>query len=171
MIDKFIVKFLFKAITLYVLWYTIYVSWLGPEGKIDKFINLLVANCGHWLIKQLGYESCIDGVGICVRSVATVRISNGCNGLELMLIFMAFIILFQGSFFKKLVYIFFGVTVIFISNILRVTLLALDNYQNKKYFDFNHHYTYTFSLYFIIFCLWLVWILLVVKPITKPQVV
>jgi exosortase/archaeosortase family protein len=166
-IDNEIIKYFLKALALYLIYYFIYELWIGPDQKVDIWLNELLARAGYNLLNIFGYVSCIDGSSICVRSTSTVIIGRGCNGFDIYCIFASFIILFPGVWWKKIIYIIFGIAVIFISNIMRVTFLAIDRYYDYKVFYYNHKYTYVFVVYAIVFGLWVLWI----TKFTKKNVV
>ena len=157
-IDKDLLKYILKGIALYLIWYIGYELWLAPDGRLDKWLNESVAYGGWVFVNLLGYDGCIEGTHICVNIVSTVKINNGCNGFEIYSVFAAFIILFEGKWLHKLFYIIGGIIIIYFSNILRVGMLAIDHYKNLKLFYFNHHYTYVFIIYGLVFLLWYIWI-------------
>lgn len=82
-------------------------------------------------------------------------IADGCNGLELMVLFVGFIICFPSAILKKIVFIVFGVIVIDVFNVLRCSGLAFLKEHYHDYFDFSHHYVFKITLYAIIFLMWI----------------
>lgn len=161
--DKKLIILVGKALFLYLLWYGVYVFWLAPDGKFDAWMNESVAYGGWLFVNALGYDGCIEGTNICVNIVSTVRINNGCNGFEIYCIFAGFIILFGGKWWETILYIIIGIAILYVSNILRVGLLAIDHYKSYKVFSFNHKFTYVIMVYSIVFVLWYVWITKFVK--------
>lgn len=159
LIDKNLLIIFAKAMFLYALWYFVYELWLVPGGKFDPWMNESVAYGGWLFVRALGYDGCIDGTDICVNIVSTVKVNTGCNGFEIYCIFAGFIIIFGGKFWNTFIYIFIGVIILYISNILRVGLLAIDHYKRLHLFTFNHKFTYVVIIYSIVFVLWYVWII------------
>ncbi|MDX2189550.1 MAG: archaeosortase/exosortase family protein [Bacteroidota bacterium] len=157
-IDKSLVWFLAKAIGLYLLWFLVYDLWIAPLGIIDTWLNQSVANGGYFLLQKFGFEVCKDGTSVCINNASTVVIGRGCNGLEIYAIFAGFVVLYRGSWLHKIWFIVAGIAFIYLCNILRVAMLAIDHYNNLKLFQFNHKYTYVFIIYFIVFGLWILWI-------------
>lgn len=155
--DKKLLSYFYKAFFVFIVWYVAYTFVMQPAG-FDMWMNTLVAKGGHWFVGLFGYNSCIEGTSICVNIVSTVHISSGCNGFEIFSIFAGFIIIFDGKWWQKLLYIVVGVSLLYFTNIVRVGLLAIDFHENLKLFHFNHKYTYLIAMYAMVFSLWLVWL-------------
>lgn len=156
--DKALVLYFLKAIGLYLLWYIIYDLWLKPEGSVDQWLTEITAYSAYRIVNWMGYDTCIEGTQVCVNVVSTVTVGNGCNGLEVFAIFAGFIILFPGKLINKIIYIVGGILFIFLSNLMRVSMLAIDHYKNLDLFSFNHKYTYVFVVYTLVLGLWIIWI-------------
>jgi exosortase family protein XrtF len=157
-IDKKLVFIFLKITALYAIWYVVYQLWLVPQGKFDAWMNENVAYGGWVFVRALGYDGCIEGTNICVNIVSTVKVNTGCNGFEIYCIFAGFIIIFASKFWKTLAYIVIGIMIIYVSNIVRVGLLAIDHYKRMHLFNFNHKFTYVVILYGIVFMLWYIWV-------------
>ncbi len=157
MIDKKLLSYVLKAFLVFVSWYVVYHLIMQPNG-FDDWMNKAVANGGHWLVGLFGYNTCLEGTSICVNIISTVHISAGCNGFEIFSIFAGFIIIFEGKWWLKIIYIILGVAFLYACNVLRVAMLAIDHYEDLKIFQFNHKYTYLIIMYVIVIVLWIVWI-------------
>lgn len=157
-LDKKLLFIFLKAFALYLIWYLVYQLWLLPAGKFDPWMNESVAYGGWLFVRALGYDGCIEGTNICVNIVSTVKVNTGCNGFEIYCIFAGFIIIFSGKFWKTFIYIIIGVIILYISNILRVGMLAIDHYKRLDMFQFNHKFTYVVMVYSLVFALWYYWI-------------
>lgn len=160
---KTLFLFFLRALAVYLVWYLVYVLWLQPTG-FDAWMNQKVAYGGHLLVNALGYESCLENNQICVNIISTVHISAGCNGFDIICIFAGFIIIFNGSWLKKIIFIAAGVVLLYALNVVRVALLAIDHYKNLKLFAFNHKYTYLIAMYAVVFGLWALWVFKISKP-------
>ena len=85
-----------------------------------------------------------------------LNIANGCNGLELLVLYVGFIVSMPSSFKRKLLYIVIGVILLDAINILRcVGLIYLREYFHA-YFDFAHHYIFKIIVYSSTFILWVI---------------
>ena len=82
-------------------------------------------------------------------------IADGCNGLELIVLYIGFIICFPSSILKKIIFILLGIGIIDLSNIIRCGgLVFLKRYYGYELFQFAHHYGFKITLYSIIFMMW-----------------
>lgn len=90
---------------------------------------------------------------------SAVSVFEGCNGVNLAILFVAFIIAFGGSAKAMAVYIPLGLLFIHLSNILRIGLLSLISMQkNEQAFYFFHKFGFTGIIYGAVFFLWVIWV-------------
>jgi exosortase family protein XrtF len=75
-----------------------------------------------------------------------------------MYLFVSFIIAFSGNWKHKLIFIPAGLILIHVFNIIRTALLAIIVVYKPGWTDFNHKYTFTATIYIVIFILWVVWV-------------
>lgn len=155
--EKKLFQYIIRAFAVFIAWYGIYHLYMQPKG-FDNWMNHAVANGGHWLVGLFGYNTCLEGTSICVNIISTVRINTGCNGFEIFSIFAGFILIYEGRFWVKILYIVAGVALLYACNVVRVALLAIDHYENLQVFNFNHKYTYLILMYALVVSLWLFWI-------------
>jgi len=92
-------------------------------------------------------------------SRVVLNVFEGCNGINVIIIFVAFIIAFGGPTRTMIWFLPMGVAVIHLSNLLRLSLLYFTAQHYEQYFYFVHKYFFTAVLYLIIFALWAVWII------------
>jgi exosortase family protein XrtF len=88
-----------------------------------------------------------------------IGVFEGCNGINVMIIFVAFILAFGGPKRSMLWFIPAGLLVIHVVNLLRIGLLYLTAQHYEQYFYYVHKYFFTAILYFVIFILWAIWVL------------
>ncbi len=146
----------------YLLWVFIYRVYIDPHTLFDEKVISSVARSGGFVLELIGYETQVrtDDVDMQILGIQggdPIWIGVPCNGVTLMALFTIFITFFPGPTKTKLWFIPLGILIIHVSNILRVSALALVNRYYPQYLDFNHTYTFTFTVYSIIFILWLVW--------------
>lgn len=84
-------------------------------------------------------------------------IADNCNGLSLMVLFTAILLLLPGSKPHKAWFMPLGLLLIFLLNALRVMALVLIQLYHPEWLDFNHKYTFTALIYAVVFLLWLGW--------------
>ena len=83
---------------------------------------------------------------------------EGCNGINVFIIFIAFIVAYKGSLKESVLFIGLGLILLHISNITRISLLFYVADSFPQYMYFTHKYLFTASIYGLVFILWFVWI-------------
>ena len=173
-IPKQIRLFLGKAFLLFVVWKIIYNVFLYDAKYLDRALTAHVGNASVTLINSLGAMNGFvskremtdnDNLGILKDEVSVIyhndkvvlNIANVCNGLELMVLYIGFIICMPSRFFRKLFYIILGLIVLDAINILRcVGLIYLREYY-AIYFQFAHHYLFNAMVYTATFIMWILY--------------
>lgn len=89
-----------------------------------------------------------------------ISIEEGCNGVNLMILFMAFVVGFGGKVLNMILFIPAGIVFIHLANIGRLMLLSLLNVEwGGQAFHFFHKYGFTAVIYIAIFLLWYLWVM------------
>jgi len=77
-----------------------------------------------------------------------------CLAVPTMVVFTGSILLFRGSFQRKMLYILIGNVIIYLTNIFRLAgLMFMEKYSSGNFFRFNHSVTYLVLTYTIVFLL------------------
>ncbi len=85
-------------------------------------------------------------------------IADNCNGLDLLVIYLGFIILLPASIKRKILFGLAGIPVFIVVNIIRCSLLYWIYWNYYSAFEFNHHYTFSIIMYLLIFFGWILFI-------------
>ncbi len=160
-------KFLGMALLVFVIWKLLYHLILYPQRIIDKPLTTSTASLSANVYNRIYAPSVAISkdvwhptgkfvTQIYINDKKGVSIADSCNGLELHVLYIGFLLCFPGTILRKLVFILSGISIIYFANVLRVTLLAHMGYIEFKYADFAHHYVFKMLIYFLIFLLW-VW--------------
>ena len=164
--------FLGKALLFFVVWKVIYTFFLFDSQLFDKVLTKHVGDTSAFVLNNSGlmsgftseiekYDSVFNGEklnnqvsAIYHHGEKVLHIANVCNGLELIVLYIGFIVCMPSSFKRKLLYIIFGVIILDLINIFRcVGLIYLSEYF-EAYFDFAHHYLFKAIVYLATFLLW-----------------
>ncbi len=86
-----------------------------------------------------------------------LRVFEGCNGLNVMIVFVAFLIAFGGKIKNILLYTLMGFLILHLANLLRIILLFETALHRPLYFFYFHKYFFTAILYLVVFALWIQW--------------
>jgi exosortase family protein XrtF len=101
---------------------------------------------------------------IASKEKAFVSVYEGCNGINVAVVFLAFILAF-GPYSRKLFwYIPIGLVIIHVSNIMRIVLLAIVSEQLPHFLYFTHKYLFTAFIYLFVFLLWIWWVMKLARP-------
>jgi exosortase family protein XrtF len=90
--------------------------------------------------------------------VIVVNVFEGCNGVNVMIVFVAFLIAFGRPKKKLIIFLVFGLCMIHLANLGRLSLLYYTAQHYQQYFYFFHKYFFTAILYLIVFALWIIWV-------------
>ncbi len=173
----FLVKFLVSFVSLSLLYSFVYLKpykaakypdpmtrWVTDQSVWS--LNLLNFNA-HAEIKPKdgdieetakGMFKTDESVYILYGEKDTVRVVEGCNGLAVMILFLAFIVAFAGPWQRKVWFIILGIIIIHLANIFRISLLSyistqfeLSDYKIQKHL-------FTTFIYLFVFGLWYWWV-------------
>ena len=93
-------------------------------------------------------------VAIYKNGEKTLTVADPCNGLELMVLYLGFLVCFPAPLNRKLLFGVTGCVLICLINILRCSALVGIFVHYRAYLDFSHHFVFTFLVYLVIFMLW-----------------
>jgi exosortase family protein XrtF len=156
--------FLAKFVGLYLslnLLYGVFVSSYRPAADpVTRWVTdqTVVA------LELSNYEN--EAVHHTVKPTSTIRykgqailsVYEGCNGLNVVIIFISFLLAF-GPYTKQLVwFIPMGIVVIHIFNLVRITGLFFLTIHRPEWIYFLHKYLFTAFIYLIVFILWFWWV-------------
>lgn len=154
-----VVRFLLKAVLLYVAWFVIYELWLHPKQTVDLWVIDVTIGISKWILEMLGYTIFTGSERLIgVDGFPGLWVGDNCNGLVLFALFAGFVIAYPGPVLKKLIYIPIGILILQLLNIIRVVVLAIIQTYSLEMTQFNHTYTFTIIIYGAIFLLWMYWV-------------
>lgn len=164
--------FLGKALLVFILWQIVYLSFLKQSKVLDHPLTTHVAEASAFFLNSMtpmsGFTtSRVDiswvNEGEFLDEEASQIIHNGklvlfiadsCNGLELIVLYIGFIVCMPSKFWRKILYIVIGVILLDLINIARcVGLIYLREYL-EAYFQFAHKYLFKITVYAATFLIW-----------------
>jgi len=164
--------FLGKAFLIFVIWKVVYSGFMYDSQYLDHPLTTHVAEASAALLNNLGdmsgfttkreNTSFIFEGGKTIHEISAIyhndiislNIANACNGLEIFVLYMGFIICMPSSFWRKTKYIILGILLLDAINILRcVGLIYLIEYF-EIYFEFAHHYLFKAIVYTATLIIW-----------------
>lgn len=170
-----LVKFVINGALLGVLWIGFYSVFRNfqfvndfYEFGVREFTNFLLAGT-ELALNILGYETTSFGKIVKIVGTPGVFLDRGCLARNLMGLFAGFVLAYPGKIKKKLWYIPFGLVVIIILNIFRLSGLAILTDCCFEQVEFNHHYVFKIVVFGAILLLWYFWVFTMNKKETKPK--
>ena len=165
--------FLGKALLFFILWKIVYGFFFFDSQLLDQPLTSHIGKTATQILNSLGQMSgftaeneSYNGVfagetlnnnvsAIYHNDTKVLHIANVCNGLELIVLYIGFIICMPSSIMRKIKYIVIGVLLLDFTNIIRcVGLIYLREYF-EAYFQFAHHYLFKMMVYLATFLMWI----------------
>lgn len=167
--QKPILIFLIKFFVSYFILFIIYSTYLQrTQIKSVPFqcapITKMVSNHVGHTANFLGYKLDIIpfdkelAIDVYIGPKHTIKIIEGCNGVSIIILFIAFIFAFSGRVKTTFFYMLFGSLLIYFANILRIILFALLLYKYPEHQAILHKLVFPALIYGLIFLLWVVWV-------------
>ena len=136
----------------------IYDYYLLPDGRLDAFLSLSGVNLAGGILNIFGWDIYSEARVLAITGTNGVEIQNGCNGLELIGLYMGFIIAFPGGpIQKRLIFLAGGILLLFVANVFRIMIFALSIYYVPTFWEQVHTYSSYFIFYPIVLTLWYIW--------------
>jgi exosortase family protein XrtF len=166
-------RFILRAAIILIVWKIVYLAFLLPNRVLDKPLSYAVAIATTWLLNTTTHSADYHDVSeigniptdsgfepyplenIYFHHRNVVSIEDGCNGLELIVLYIGFIVCMPATNKRKINFIITGTLLIYIVNVIRCAGVAYIILYYPKYADFAHHYVFTFIVYGLIIGLWL----------------
>lgn len=157
--------FLLRALLFFVGWLLLYHLLLLPLRVPDRQLT----NATAWsVVKFAGtmysgvtYTPVLsndDGfANIFINSKAVLSIADGCNALDLMVLYVCFLCCVPTTARRVLFFASVGAVSIFILNVIRCTALIWVGQHMAHLFNFAHKYLFTAIVYCFIFLLWVLY--------------
>lgn len=131
--------------------------------QVDGFTQF-VANQTEKLLLFFNYDASLAAhdhqasVKLFLNSIYTARIVEGCNGLSVMILFIAFVIAFSGKWKQTVLFILAGIVTIHVLNIIRIAMLCvlLQKYPTQE--SLLHEVIFPLFIYGAVFGLWVIWV-------------
>ena len=151
-------RFLITAGGVYVVWYILYDYYLLPDGRLDAFLTYSGVSLAGNILNMFGWEIYSDARILAITGTNGVEIQNGCNGLELIGLYMGFIIAYPGGPIQKRIgFLVGGILLLFVANVFRIMIFALSIYYVPYWWEQVHTYSSYFIFYPIVLTLWYLW--------------
>lgn len=160
------IRFLLVFLATYFVLNLIYGIWIESLGNKPDAVTQWTSAQSAALARLLSYDASIlpnesePKIGVLNGERIVINVFEGCNGLNVMIVFVAFIVAFGGAPRRMWWFIPLGFVVVHITNLVRILLLYFLADQGSSFFYYFHKYFFTAAIYVAVFVLWWVWIVL-----------
>ena len=171
-----VLRFIFTFLGTYILLaflYNLYLRNADSEQYYPDYVTHLVALQSEAVVAGLGYNSkVVSGfpeatMNLMINGKFVARIIEGCNAMSIIILFLSFMLAFFGRTKPTLLYIFSGIVLIYVTNILRIALMAVGIYEYPQYAHFLHSIAFPLVIYGAVFLLWVLWIRIYAKQMRR----
>lgn len=159
-------RFLLIFLSVYFVLNLVYGIWIERLGNQPDRATQWASEHSAAIVNALGW----DAHAVPNPGGPTIRMMNGdriilnvfegCNGINVMIVFLAFVLAFGGLLRKMAWFIPMGLMAIHLFNLFRILLLYFLANSNSTYFYYFHKYLFTAVIYGVVFLLWWLWIIL-----------
>jgi exosortase family protein XrtF len=168
--------FLAKFLAVYILGNLLYGFFIEAYDNVPDPITRVVTIQSAKVLDAIGYDASTEDhpsaakVMLKNESLVVINVFEGCNGINVIIVFMAFLIAYSKPTRQMLIFSIVGVLIIHIFNLGRIAYLFDLAFDNAKSFYYYHKYFFTASLYAVVFALWTLWVLRFAKKDSRASV-
>jgi exosortase family protein XrtF len=158
------IRFVLVFVVLYLVLNLLYGFWIRSYGNYADPATQRVTYQTSAILNFFGEQTTTiptpgtASVTISVGMRSALSVYEGCNGINVMIVFIAFIVAFGGNVKSMGWFIPLGIVLIYVANLTRVTGLYFIAEYWEEYFYYVHKYAFTAFIYLIVFILWWWWI-------------
>lgn len=157
--------FLAKFFLTYSILTLVYQQFLESfeNNKVDS-VTLMVAGNTQQVLQLFGAAVIIDKetsesyIRLFYNQVYIARIIEGCNAVNVMILFIAFVVSFSGRFKHTLFFIILGSLIIYLLNVFRIAVLCALLYFFPGQNPVIHGVFFPLFIYGVVFILWVIWV-------------
>ncbi len=156
--------FVTKFLAIYFIGNILYGLYVESFDNRPDSATAIVTDQSVWCLKESGenVESSLDSdqpkVHILLNNKIVLSVFEGCNGLNVMIIFLAFLVAYGGSWKKMLWFVPLGLVAIHLANLGRIAMLYYIAHYHPNWMYFTHKFLFTGFIYAFVLLLWYWWV-------------
>lgn len=156
--------FIIKFVGLYLVLNTVYGFYIEYYHPLSDPLTYSISKQVAWVLSliQESIQAIPDPkasfVHMQMNTQTVVSVFEGCNSVNVMIVYLSFIIAFTGSGRSSMVAAIAGLIVVYLMNLIRVGLLFEVAYFYPQHLYFFHKYFFTGIIYAVVFVMWYFWI-------------
>ena len=153
-------RFSLLCVAFAVLWFVGAAWGLGTDSPLDTALCRQLATASAWGLRAAGWAANTDVKLpnlLLLNGQPTVIVGAPCDGLVLYALLAGFVLAYPGPARRRLWFIPLGIVALWLLNIVRIIVLALNHRYSPETFEFDHHYAFNAVAYAALGGLWLLW--------------
>lgn len=153
----------------YAAWFALYDLWLLPEGRLDAAVGRSAALLAGAMLRAVGLGATVEGLLVRAGGPPGVIVDEGCTGLEVVGLFVGFVLAFPGSWRRRALFVPLGALAIHLLNAARIGFLAWLLRVQPSLFEPAHQWGTPLFFYAAVFLMWVAWMHLgAARPAPEP---
>jgi exosortase family protein XrtF len=161
------IRVLAGALLLFVVWQFGYKNYLyqnQSESGLDWRLNRSLGEQTAFWFNMIGLKARVyaDSTAphiVSLNHIRVISIDTPCNGIPMMFLYAAFILVYPGSWRRKTWFVLGGLVFLHILNLCRIIGLSYLSYYAPGLFEFNHKFLFQIVVYSVTISIWLFYIL------------
>ncbi|PAU93152.1 exosortase/archaeosortase family protein [Aliifodinibius salipaludis] len=150
--------FALKVAGIYLLWYLIYALWLLPDGSLDQWVATNIVSVSAGLLEMMNYDVYATGRLMGIGELPGIYLGDGGSGISAVGLLVGFVMAYRGAWIPRIAFIFIGIGVIYLVNIIRVFIFTLTQAESSQVFAVTGDFSTTAVFYGVISVLCIVWV-------------
>lgn len=157
-------RFLTIFLGLYLGLNVVYGIWISSFDKRADSATIFITKQTSQILNLIGegtYTRPKSGkptVAILKDDRIALSVFEGCNSINVMIVFVSFLFAFNGNWKKLAWFLPVGLVLIYLANLFRIIALYYVAEYWRQYFYYIHKYMFTAGIYVIVFILWWWWV-------------
>jgi exosortase family protein XrtF len=164
-------RFLLIFLAVYAGMSLAYQGYLQRSGAQVDPMSRILGEHAALALRAVGYTALSEHSPgyqeerVLIDGIAKVKVIEGCNGLSVMILFLAFVLAFGPWSKRKGIFVAWGLVAIHAFNVIRVAVLALIIHHSDGSWYSVQKNLFTGSIYLLVLVLWIIWTRLgIIKP-------
>ncbi|MFD0964317.1 exosortase family protein XrtF [Pseudofulvibacter geojedonensis] len=166
--NRGVIRFIAVFVSSYVVFSLFYSFYLKEQVGLDSFSGF-ITDQSIVILNSIGYETYGESVEkekiikLIVRGKFTSFITEGCNAMSIMILFVSFVLSFAKRLKSTILFLLAGLVFIYVVNLLRIVFLTAILYHYPSYTHVLHGVVFPGIIYGAVFLLWVYWVRYVKK--------
>lgn len=157
------IYFLLRYLALYLVLNTVYAFYIDHYQEEDPLTLAITQQTAAFLrlvgepVSAVPVPGSIN-VPLVRKGVTVIEVYEGCNSVNVIIVYLCFLIAFRGAWRTLLKFAGAGILIIYVMNVLRLAALYGIAFYHPQQLYFFHKFFFTGILYAVVFVLWYYWI-------------